>query len=228
MTKIKSTKKVIFFLFTVAGIVVMSSCSKSNSSSANAKILFANGSVGATSTSMTINGTNVPNAASIPYLGNSGYQSVASGTVTINGMLNGVGSLGSLTATLNANKSYSVFDCGTVLADSLVIVTDSFPASSGNYAYARLVNVSSDTTASSITAAVGNNLVGSNIAYGAASGFVQVTPGSYSITAFNVNRPANIASLSNVQLNGGQIYTLMYSGNSNQVVGFKLTIINNN
>jgi hypothetical protein len=177
---------------------------------------------------MTVNGTNLPNAAAIPYLGNSGYQSVASGTATINGMLNGVGSLGSLTATLNTNESYSVFDCGTVLADSLVIITDSFPASSGNYAYARLVNVSSDSTANSITAAVGNNLVGSNIAYGAASGFVQVTAGSYSITAFNVNKPANVATLSNVQLTGGQIYTLMYSGNSNQTVGFTLTIINNN
>jgi len=114
------------------------------------------------------------------------------------------------------------------LADSLVIITDSFPASDGNYAYARLVNVSSDSTASQITAAVGNNLVGSDIAYGAASGFVQVTPGAYSITAFNVNKPANFATLSNVQLNGGQIYTLMYSGNSNQTVGFKVTIINNN
>lgn len=228
MITIKSPKKIIAFLFAGAGIVVMSSCSKSNSSSASARILFANGCVGATSTSMTVNGTNLSNAASIPYLGNSGYQSVAAGTVTINGILNGVGSLGNLSATLNANGNYSVFDCGTVLADSLVIITDNFPASGGNYAYARLVNVSSDSTASSITAAVGNTLVGSNIAYGAASGFVQVTPGSYSITAFNVNRPANVATLSSVQLNGGQIYTLMYSGNSNQVVGFKLTVINNN
>jgi hypothetical protein len=148
--------------------------------------------------------------------------------VTINGVLNGVGSLGSLSATLNANERYSVFICGTVLSDSLVLITDNLPASNGNYAYARLVNVSADPTATSITAAVGNTLVGSNIAYGAASGFVQVNPGSYNMTAFNVSQPANVAVLSNGQMNAGQIYTLMYSGNSNQSVGFKLTIINNN
>lgn len=224
----KSIPKLIAALFAGAGILVISSCNKSNSSSTGTSILFANGCVGATSTSLTVNGTNLPNAASIPYLGNSGYQGVAAGTVTINGILNGVGSQGSLTATLNANGSYSVFDCGTVLADSLIIITDHFPASGGNYAYARLVNVSSDTTATAITAVAGNNVVGSNIAFGAASGFLQITPGVYNITALNVNKPANVATLSNVQLNGGQIYTLMYSGNSNQLVGFKVTIINNN
>ncbi|GGB18559.1 hypothetical protein GCM10011511_47930 [Puia dinghuensis] len=119
--------------------------------------------------------------------------------MTLNDMLNGVGSLGSLTATLSANASYSVFDCGTVLADSLVLITDNFPASDANNAFARLVNVSSDSTATSITAAVGNNVVGSNIAYGAASGFVQVTPGSYSITAFNVNKPGNVATLTELR-----------------------------
>jgi hypothetical protein len=115
-----------------------------------------------------------------------------------------------------------------VLADSLVLVTDTFPASTGNYAYARLVNVSSDSTATSITGAVGNTVVGSNVGYGAASGFVQVSPGSYSLTAFNVAKPGNIATLSSVQMNAGKIYTLMYSGYSNQTVGFKLTVINNN
>jgi hypothetical protein len=34
--------------------------------------------------------------------------------------------------------------------------------------------------------------------------------------------------LSNTQLSGGKIYTLMYSGNSTQAVGFKLTIMPNN
>ena len=212
--------------FLIAGAIF--SCNKSDSPTTGASVLFANGCVGATSTSLTVNGADLPNAASVPYLGNSGYQGVVPGTAVINGILNGVGSLGSLTATLNANGSYSVFDCGSVLSDSLVIVTDSFPTTGGNYAYARLVNVSSDSTASSITAAVGNNLVGSNIAYGAASGFVPVTPGAYNITAFNVNKPANVATLSNLQLNGGQIYTFMYSGNSNQTVGFKLTVIGNN
>jgi hypothetical protein len=57
---------------------------------------------------------------------------------------------------------------------------------------------------------------------------VQVSPGSYSLTAFNVAKPGNIATLSSVQMNAGKIYTLMYSGNSNQTVGFKLTVINNN
>ncbi|WP_188936932.1 DUF4397 domain-containing protein [Puia dinghuensis] len=179
--------------------MAISSCSKSNSSSSSARILLANGCVGATATSLTVNGTNLPNAGSVAYLGNSGYQGIAPGNVTLNDMLNGVGSLGSLTATLSANASYSVFDCGTVLADSLVLITDNFPASDANNAFARLVNVSSDSTATSITAAVGNNVVGSNIAYGAASGFVQVTPGSYSITAFNVNKPGNVATLTELR-----------------------------
>lgn len=228
MIIMKTLPKLIAYLVTGISIVSMSACTKSNVPSSGTNILFANGCVGATSTSLTINGTVLPNAATIPYLGSSGYQSVSAGSATISSILNGVGAQGTLNSTLSVNESYSVFDCGSVLADSLIIVSDTFPASIGNYAYARLVNVSSDTTATAITAAVGNTLVGSNVAYGAASGFVQITPGAYNITAFNVNKPANVATLSSIQLNAGQIYTLMYSGNSNQIVGFKLTIINNN
>lgn len=219
-------KKIIPFLG--VALLAMSSCSKSNSPSTDARILFSNSCIGATSESLTVNGASLSGAAAVPYLGNSGYQSIASGKANINGVLNGVGTLGKLSATLNANGSYSVFDCGTVLADTLVLISDNLPASPGNFAYARLVNTSSDPTATSITAAVGNGLIGSNIAYGAASEFVQIAPGAYNITAFNVNSPANVATLSNIQLAAGKIYTLVYSGNSNQAVGFKLTVLNNN
>ena len=212
-----------------AGIVALSSCSKSDSSSGNsAKVMYTNGCVGAASTSLTINGSTLSNAGSVAYLGNSGYHSVTSGSASMSSMLTGVGNLGSLTTTLNANASYSVFDCGTVLKDTLVILADDLPSASGSYAYARLVNVSSDTTAAAITGAAGNTVVGSGIAYGAASGFVQVTPGSYTLTALSVNKPGNVATLTGVQLNGGKIYTLLYSGNSNASVGFKITVINNN
>ena len=227
MNIISSPKAVLALLG--AGIVALSSCSKSNSSSGNnARVMYTNGCVGATATSLTVNGSNLAGAASVPYLGSSGYQSVATGSASITSTLTGVGTLGSLSTTLNANASYSVFDCGTVLADSLVIVADDLPSTSGSYAYARLVNVSSDTTATAITGAVGNTVAGSAVAYGAASAFVQVTPGSYNLTALNVNKPGNVATLSNVQLSGGKIYTLLYSGNSNTSVGFKITVINNN
>jgi hypothetical protein len=212
-----------------AGIVTLASCSKSNSSSGNdARVMYTNGCVGATATSLTINGSTLANANSVAFLGNSGYHSVVSGSASMSSMLTGVGTLGSLSTSLNANATYSVFDCGTVLADTLVIVADNLPSTSGSYAYARLVNVSSDTTAKAITGAVGNNVVGTGVAYGAASGFVQFTPGSYTLTALNVNKPGNVATLSNVQLSGGKIYTLLYSGNSNASVGFKITVIGNN
>ena len=218
----------IAFLLAGAGLVVMYSCNKSNSSSTSARILFANGCVGAASTSLTVNGANLANATAIAYLGNSGYQQVASGSAAINAMLTGVGTLGSFTDTLFANKSYSVFECGTVLAPKLVLMLDLLPTSPGNYAYARLVNVSSDSTATSMTAAVGNTVVGSGVEEGGSSLFTQIAPGAYNLTAFNPNEPGDVATLSSVQLNAGQIYTLMYSGNSNQTVGFKLTVINNN
>lgn len=60
--------------------------------------------------------------------------------------------------------SYSVFECGTVLAGTLVIIGDTLPAASANDAYIRLVNVSSDSTATAITGAVGNTVVGSGVA----------------------------------------------------------------
>jgi hypothetical protein len=227
MITIPSSKTMLALLG--AGIIALSSCSKSDSSSGNnAKVMYTNGCVGAASTSLTINGSTLSNASSVAYLGNSGYHSVASGSASMSSTLTGVGNLGSLSTTLNANASYSVFDCGTVLKDTLVIFNDDLPSASGSYAYARLVNVSSDTTATAITGAAGNTVVGSGIAYGAASGFVQVTPGAYTLTALNVNKPGNVATLTNVQLNGGKIYTLVYSGNSNGSVGFKITVINNN
>ncbi|HEV2483212.1 MAG TPA: DUF4397 domain-containing protein [Puia sp.] len=229
MITISSSKSIGVLLLAGAGLVGLNSCSKSNSSSASsARVMYTNGCVGATATSLTVNGSTLADASGVVYLGNSGYHGVASGSASLTSTLTGVGTLGSLSTTLNANASYSVFDCGTVLADTLVIVADALPSTSGSYAYARLVNVSSDTTATAITGAVGNTVVGSAVAYGAASGFVQVTPGSYSLTALNVNKPGNVATLSNVQLNGGKIYTLLYSGNSNASVGFKITVINNN
>lgn len=210
-------------------LLTMAACSKSNSSSsANASILFVNGCVGATSTSLTVNGTALPNAANIAYLGNSGYQSVAGGAVTLNATLTGVGTLGTISTSLNPNSTYSVFECGTVLADSVIIVPDAMPTASGLYAYVRLANTSSDTTAKAITAAVGNTVVGSNVAYAAVSGWTQVPSGSYSITAFNVNSPGNVATLSATNINAGNFYTLLYSGNSNQTVGFKLAVISSN
>jgi hypothetical protein len=227
MITIKSFQSIVARLLAGAGILFLSSCSKSNSPSGGARIMYVNACVGATATSLTVNGNTLSNAGSVPYLGNSGYQTVGAGSVSLSSVLTGVGTLGSVNATLG-NSSYSVFVGGTVLADTLVLIADGLPASTGNYAYARLVNVSSDSTATAITGAVGNTVVGSNVAYGAASGFVQVSPGSYSLTAFNVNKPGNVATLSSVQLNGGQIYTLLYSGNSNASVGFKLTVINNN
>jgi hypothetical protein len=217
-------------LATGCAMLAISACSKSNSnSSSNARIIFANGSVGATSISLAVNNTTLSNASSVAYLGFTGYESAPAGSATVTASLTGVGSLGTtITTSLTANASYSVFNCGTILADTLVLIDDNLPSASNSYAYVRLVNTSSDTTATAITASVGNTAIGSNIAYAAASGFTQVTPGSYTLTAFNVNKPANIATLSNTQLNGGKIYTLMYSGNSTQSVGFKLTIMPNN
>jgi hypothetical protein len=209
-------------------LLAISACQKSSADSSNAKLMFVNGSVGATSTSLAVNGAALANASNIAYLGNSGYQAAAAGNVTLTASLTGVGSIGSLTATLTANDNYSVVECGTILADSIITVNDALPAASGNYAYARLINASSDTSATAITAAVGNTVVGSNIAYATASGWTQVSPGSYSLTAFNVNAPGNVATLAATQLNSGKFYTLLYSGNANQTVGFKLTVINNN
>jgi len=220
-------KKSIAFLLPAVSLLTMFSCQKASSSSSGTQIMFANGCVGATSTSLSVNGTTLSNANSTAYLGNSGYQSVTPGSATLNATLTGVGSLGSLTETLNTNASYSVFECGSVLADSLILIADTLPTSSASYAFVRLVNTSSDPTATAITASVGDSVVGYDIAYAAASGFAPITPGSYTISAFNVSAPGNIATLSAIPLNGGQIYTLMYSGNSSQSVGFKLTIINN-
>ncbi len=221
-------KNGIAFLFAGIALLCMSSCQKASSTSSGTQVMLVNGCVGATSTSLTVNGSGLSNVSSIAYLGNSGYQSVTAGTGTLNATLTGVGSLGSVTATLAANASYSVFECGTILADSIVLISDTLPSASGSYAYVRLVNTSSDTSASVITGAVGNTVVGYNVAYAAASSFIEITPGTSSITAFNISEPGNVATLSNVQLSGGKIYTLMYSGNSTQTVGFKLTLINNN
>jgi Domain of unknown function (DUF4397) len=222
-------KTTLALLATGCAVLAISACSKSSSdSSSSARILFANGSVGTTSASLTVNNTTLSNASSVAYLSFTGYESAAAGTATLSASLTGVGPLGTISTSIIANASYSVFDCGSVLADTLILIADDLPSTSNSYAYVRLVNTSSDTTAAAITASVGNTSIGSNIAYAAASGFTQVTPGSYTLTAFNVNKPANIATLSNTQLNGGKIYTLMYSGNSTQTVGFRLTIMPNN
>jgi len=222
-------KKVFVFLLAAASVAGVSSCSKSSSPSTNAQVMFVNSCIGATATSLTVNGTSLSNATSVAYLKNSGYQSVASGSVVFNAVLNGTGSLGTTTQALTAGDNYSIFVGGSVLADSLFFIPDNLPKPTATFAYVRFVNASADTSARTMTATVGTNVVGTNIAYATGSSFVQVSPGTYNVLALNTSNPSSAVTAPNTQFSGGKIYTILYSGNSSSSSsGFTVTIVNNN
>lgn len=132
--------------------------------------------------------------------------------------------ISTVTQTIENGKAYSfyqssIYNSTTKTIDAFVI-EDPIPAAMDvSKAHVRFVHAVSN--ANPLTLTVTNNetatqtTVGAESSYKGATGFVEITPGSYNLAARYTGVTTNALSRTNVSFAGGRVYTITARGNIN-------------
>ena len=124
---------------------------------------------------------------------------------------NTMGQLYSDTLTLKANNVYSLFLVNTPAAPAIVVLNDTINRPAANTASIRFVNLSPDAPA--VDLALNDTVQVSNKIYKGASSFIPVTGNkTYTFQVRQKGTTTVLASLSNVFLTPGYVYTIMLTG----------------
>ena len=228
--------KKVWLLYVLAIAVVFSGCTKNNTGTNNANVMFVNGCAGAGVLDAKING-NVANGANyILFQANSGYQSLPSDVnMNIDLYEYGYGALlSSGTVNFTPSGHYSVFSAGLATGvHSFVVTTDALPTLPTGKAAVRFINLSSDSL--NETFSIGSEQLDSNIGYTVSTPFIEITAATgegVSVIDPLYTQPAYIATLSGQTFTAGKIYTIMLTGSHTSTTGsssvLELTVINNN
>ncbi|RYE36203.1 MAG: DUF4397 domain-containing protein [Sphingobacteriaceae bacterium] len=130
---------------------------------------------------------------------------------------------------LIADSSYSVFLTGTTSNYSILKLNDVLTNPANSRAKIRFVNVAADAGALDIT--INGTGIYSNIANRSVAPFVEVPAGTYEFKAMKTGVTATtLATLSNVVLTDGKIYTLYAAGLTTSTAtnaAFGLTVVAN-
>ena len=220
------------WILSVATLITLSfsNCKKSNNGpSTTASVMFVNGAAGTTTLTGEANTASVSNAASVSFLGNSGYQNVTQGSETLSFVIPGINTtLASGTETLTAGAHYSAFAGGLSTNGKFVFTTDDLTAPASGMAKLRVVNLSPD--ALSLTTYVDNAAVDSGVSSASYSQFFSVAAGSHKLTVGDGSAIISLVVLNSQQLSAGKIYTLIYTGTGTGTgtAGYTITLIGNN
>ena len=129
------------------------------------------------------------------------------------------------TITLQANRYYSLFLTNTAPNAEYLLLNDTISKPADGKASIRLVNVSKD--APSVDLAVkGGAVLVTNKGYKGFSGFVPVTANSnYTLEIRQTGTSTVLASIANVPLNNGSIYTIWLQGSAGATDNKQLTAL---
>jgi hypothetical protein len=166
--------------------------------------------------------------STITYGNNTGYQTLSAGshTLKVNVASSGANVL-TQPVTVEKDKSYSYFvyaNSNTTQAG--LLTTDDLTAPTSGKAKIRLVNVGqggANPVKLSTTVAAVADIPGTEAAFGAASSFVEILPGSYNVavttgassttvTNGNVGNGMGAGTVANKTYEAGKIYTVIYRG----------------
>jgi hypothetical protein len=141
-----------------------------------------------------------------------GYFNAYAGLRTVNFYVdNTMSQLYSDTLTLTANKVYSLFLVNAPAAPAIVVLNDTISRPATNTASIRFVNLSPDAPA--VDLALNDTVKVSNKIYKGFSSFIPVTGNkTYSFQVLQKGTTTVLASLSNVFLTPGYVYTIMLTG----------------
>jgi hypothetical protein len=113
---------------------------------------------------------------------------------------------------VDANKAYTLFLANTPAHPEVVLLTDTLNMVAGNNANVRFVNLSPDAPAVDL-AITGGSTISTNKAYKGYSAFTPVPGGkSYSIEVRQAGTSTVLATMTGVNLNSGNVYTIYLRG----------------
>lgn len=115
------------------------------------------------------------------------------------------------TLTLNQNRYYSLFLANTAGHEEFVVLSDTINKPADTKAAIRFINLSPDAPAADLVIKNGATVV-ANKSYKGFSGFVPVTATKYTLEIRQAGTTTVLATLTDVPLNNGSLYTVWLQG----------------
>ena len=214
----KVFSKNIFMLAGTIGlpVLMLSSCLKTpvsqNYSTPVAAVMFTDASPDQVPLDLFINNFGV-NQSPINYGQNTGYFGINAGTNSVSLYADATRkSILSDTINFVQNTTYSVFLVNKVSQPQIFMMTDTIISPSTGNASIRFVNLSPDAPAVDLVVKGGSTLV-SNRSFKGFSSFAPITGNSfYTFEVHQAGTATVLATLSNVKINAGYVYTIWFHG----------------
>lgn len=201
----------------IAGAIILSSCSKDDNEdllSGEAKVKIVNSASGSVAQDFYLDNTKV-NAEAVAYSQSTGYIVTPAGYGRKAEFKNSGSTTANFTGYVDImpNKNYTFFY--TTKADGTgsgsAVFSDEITSSSTTKARVRFVNLASGLNSANFLITGGATLA-SNIAFGAASAYNDIDPGTISLQAALAAGGSTSANLGNFTLQAGKVYTIYTSG----------------
>lgn len=196
--------------------MLVSSCSKDDTIrvEGEAKVMVANSASGSQSQDFYLDGTKV-NTSSVAYNESTSYITTDAG----NGRKAEFRNSGSASANFTGNvdlapgENYTFFYTSNVngSGNSSAVFKDDRTSPSGNKAKVRFVNLAEGLASANLLITGGATLA-SNVAFGTASAFSEVDPGTFTLQTALSSSTVTSVNLGSFTLQSGKIYTIFTSG----------------
>lgn len=197
--------------------MVFSSCSKGDNEimvEGEAKVMIVNSAAGSQPQDFYLNGAKVTSSA-VAYSQSTSYITTSAGKERKAEFKNaGSASANSTSsADLSAGENYTFFYTSNVngSGNSSLFLKDETTSSSSGKAKVRFVNLAGGLASANLIVSGGATWA-SNIAFGTASGFSEVNPGTFTLQTALSSSTATTANLGSFTLQAGKIYTIYTSG----------------
>jgi len=218
-TYIKKPKRVILGIGALGLFSLsLSSCLKDNSNNVQpptALVTFYQASPDEPAMNLDFN-TNQVNQNAIYYGDDIDYFRVYAGQRTVNLFYtNSMNTIATAPVTIVANNAYSLFLANTAAHPEIVLLTDTLNRPAAGNASVRLVNLSPDAPAVDLKVQGGSVLV-SNRAFKGYSSFLPISgQTNYTFQILQTGTSNVLATLPNVAINSGFVYTILFQGLAN-------------
>ena len=195
----------------LAFCLVLSSCSKDESTPSTSKAIIVHASPNAPDVDLLVD-NNKQNSAAVPYLTNTGYLTLNAGSRNIK-----VNAAGSSTSVINANlnfdanANYTIFAIDSVSKISAIQLRDTLTAPATGKSHVRFVHLSPNAPAVDI-AVRGGSVVFGNRTFKQFSAFTPLDAGDYNLDVRVAGTTTVALALPAITLQAGKIYTVYARG----------------
>lgn len=230
MKTVSKEKKIRFgkILLTMVGVVMLSSsCSKDDDGltlEGNAKVMIVNSASGSSAQDFYLDNNKV-NSEAVAYNQSTAYISTSSGNARKAEFRNSGSASANFTGNvdLSPNENYTFFYTRTAdgTGKSSVVFKDEQSYSSSTKAKVRFVNLAGGLASANLLV-TGGATFASNVAYGTASAFNEVNPGTFALQTSLSGGGTTSANLGSFTLQPGKLYTIYTSGSLTSSVSAKL------